>query len=87
MHIVRVHKNSQKMFDYLIAKFNIRKNQLHLISAGAAGDYGKYINPDVAVYGFISADKSLYDQLEFDIQHDLTTKQSYQSFGTGEFFF
>ena len=39
MHIVRVHKNSQKMFDYFITKFNIRKSQLHLISAGAAGDY------------------------------------------------
>lgn len=87
MHIARVHQNSKALFDHFLSKLNIPTNKAHLISSGAYDDYGPYINKDVLVYGFMNAEKSLYDQLEAEIQNDSTAKQTYKSFSASEFFF
>lgn len=87
MHIVRVNKNSKPLFDHFLSKLNIPTNKAHLISAGAYDDYGPYINKDVLVYGFMDAEKSLYQQLEIEVQKDSSAKQTYKSFCESEFFF
>lgn len=87
MHIVRVNKNSITLFDFYITSLGIHKNQFQLISSGANGNYGKYINPDVTVYGFFSENKDLYDRLEEDVRLNSSSKQTYVSLGPNEFFF
>ncbi|MFW7194376.1 hypothetical protein ACMGGX_19280 [Enterobacter sp. BNK-29] len=87
MHIVRVHQNSKALFDHFLCKLKIPTNKARLISSGAYDDYGPYINKVVSVYGFMDAEKSLYDQLEAEVQNDSTAKQSYKSFSKSEFFF
>jgi hypothetical protein len=87
MFIARVECSRFPLFQHFLTKLKITTNKVHIISNGAAAHYGTYINQDVVVYGFLSADQSLYDQLEDEVRLDANSKTTYVNLGSGEFFF
>ncbi|EKU4728207.1 MULTISPECIES: hypothetical protein [Citrobacter] len=87
MHIVRVHNESKELFEDLLNNLKIPICKAHLISEGANGNYGTYINKDVKVYGFMDAEKSLYDQLKEEVRKDNAASKTYKDFSVSEFFF
>lgn len=87
MFIARVDRKNDQSFQYFLTKLKITSDKVHIISNGATADYGTYINPNVVVYGFLSADKSLYEQLEDEVRLSTNSKITYKSLGDGEFFF
>ena len=87
MHIVRVHANSYALFQTLLAQMSIPSSMVHTISSGAAGNFGTYINPEVSAYGFLSANKAQFTQLENAVKSHSVASKTYKHFCNNEFFF
>lgn len=87
MFIARVERSRIPLFQHFLSKLKITSDKVHVISDGATANYGTYINQNVVVYGFLSSDKSLYEQLEDEVRLDPSAKTTYEPLGSGEFFF